>query len=159
MNNKISNIIVHCSDSRFGCAREIRNWHLQRGWRDIGYHFVILNGQITPDFYLYELDGSIECGRFLDGDSFIKDLEVGAHCLGYNKNSVGICLIGKDSFTPRQFATLTTLLDGMLRKYRLSPVDVLGHYETFSGKSQGKTCPNFNMNSIREILKEVSNGK
>ena len=33
--------IVHCSDSVTGDVREIRQWHLARGWNDVGYHFVI----------------------------------------------------------------------------------------------------------------------
>ena len=45
MARKIKNIIIHCSVSDFGDAELIRSWHVdERGWRDIGYNGVILNG-------------------------------------------------------------------------------------------------------------------
>ena len=145
---KIENIIVHISDSAWGSVREIRKWHLEKGWKDIAYHFVILNGWVKPDSFFDELNGSIECGRELDGDSFIEANEVGAHALGYNENSVGICLIGKTP-TIEELDALKNLLLSLLRLFRLTPKAVLGHYETASGKAQGKTCPNFDMEPIR----------
>ena len=53
----ISEIIIHCSATKAGRefhADDIRRWHLQRGFADIGYHFVIA------------LDGTVEPGRPLD---------------------------------------------------------------------------------------------
>ena len=47
---KIRKIIIHCSATQEGkdvSVETIRKWHLKRGWRDIGYHFVIgLDGQV-----------------------------------------------------------------------------------------------------------------
>ncbi len=87
-------IIIHCSDSGFGNAVMIDNWHRQKGWSMIGYHFVILNGQLTSVKHNSLFDGHIETGRPLDEDNLIQPDEVGAHTLGYNTQSVGICLIG-----------------------------------------------------------------
>lgn len=73
----INEIIIHCSDSEFDKdfhASDIENWHKARGFKKIGYHFVI------------DLDGTIERGRRL--------CEVGAHCEDHNKNSIGVCYIG-----------------------------------------------------------------
>jgi hypothetical protein len=54
---------------------EIRRWHVQqRGWRDIGYHWVI------------DRDGAVAPGR--------KETEVGAHVEGHNRGTIGICLLG-----------------------------------------------------------------
>jgi len=150
---RIENIIVHCSDSEFGCAREIRNWHLKRGFRDIGYHFVILNGAPIKGMKLDCLDGQIECGRYLDEDTFIEDLEVGAHALGYNDKSIGVCLIGVKDFTPKQMNSLYDLLMGLMTMYNLKPDSILGHRETEIGKKEGKTCPNFDIEHFREIIK------
>ena len=64
---KISKIIVHCSATQEGkdiSVDTIRKWHLKRGWRDIGYHFVI------------SLDGEIEEGRPIE--------QSGAHTKGHN---------------------------------------------------------------------------
>jgi hypothetical protein len=154
----IENTIIHCSDSPWGCAREIRQWHLAKGWNDIAYHFVILNGQ--PTFLHYEnqkeifaLDGSIECGRYLDDDGFISDVEKGAHALGYNQNSIGICLVGMRRFSERQMASLVMLAKELATIYRLSPAHFLGHYETKSGQAQKKTCPNIDMKWLRDRLR------
>src|SRR5512138_2830781 len=99
-------IIIHCSDSDWGSTNEIRKWHLQNGWRDIGYHFVIMNGKPLTTFSLPCLNGSIDMGRTLDGDNFIEPDEVGAHALGYNDKSIGICGIAKKTWTKSQIASL-----------------------------------------------------
>lgn len=73
----IIEIIVHCSATPEGkdfTVEQIRQWHLQRGFTDIGYHYVIYR------------DGSIHKGR----DESI----IGAHCTGHNTISIGICYIG-----------------------------------------------------------------
>lgn len=45
-------IIIHCSATRAGqdfTAADIDRWHRARGFRSIGYHFVIrLDGTIEP---------------------------------------------------------------------------------------------------------------
>ena len=155
---KITNIVIHCSDSEWGCVREIRSWHMQRGWRDIGYHFVILNGNIdsdaTIDFPF--LDGSIECGRFLNEDLSLDGREIGSHALGYNDKSVGICLIGKKSFTIAQFSSLKRMLIHLLNTWRLPVSAVIGHYEI---DKTGKTCPNFNVSALRDELAKDLKGR
>lgn len=152
----LTNIIIHCSDSEFGSSAEIRRWHLERGWKDIGYHFVILNGMIVPKtkyqlpLYVDAMDGSIEVGRKIDGDRFVTDNEAGAHALGYNSNSIGICLIGVDHFTEQQFNSLRELLRELMHTYGISKKRILGHYQT--AKAGGKTCPNFDVTKFLETL-------
>lgn len=150
--SQIQNIIIHCSDSLHGCAREIRRWHMEKGWRDIGYHYVIGNGQPIKTMRLEILDGMIECGRYLDEDLTINGEEQGAHALGYNSSSLGICLIGRNQFTSLQMIRLFKLCEELIQLYDLKTSGVLGHYETASGHAQGKTCPNLDMNSIRHKL-------
>lgn len=153
---KISNIIIHCSDSEFGSASEIRRWHLKRGWSDIGYHFVILNGLLVPRtgyqqrLFLATMDGNIEAGRKIDGDYWVSENEQGAHTLGLNASSIGICLIGTNQFTVRQMNALKALVTELLLHYGLTPKAVLGHYET--PKAGGKTCPNFDVKAWRTTL-------
>ena len=70
----IDKIIIHCSATQEGkeiSAATIDEWHKKRGWRGIGYHYVI------------GLDGMIEYGRPIT--------ETGAHVKGHNKGSIGIC--------------------------------------------------------------------
>lgn len=157
MTRQIDSIIVHCSDSEWGTAREIKKWHTDapptgRGFSDIGYHFVIQNGRPTPHQELPALNGSIECGRPIDEDNVIGPDETGIHCLGYNDRSIGVCLIGVKRFTLEQFDALKHLLLDLCRQHNIPADGVLGHYETESGKAQGKTCPNFSVLDFRMWL-------
>lgn len=138
---KINKIIIHCSASEFGNAQRIREWHLERGWSDIGYHYVINNGKVFKDDKINQRvqDGFIEKGR--------DDSTVGAHTQGQNSNSIGICLIGNKDFTKEQFDSLDTLLKSLLKVYNLTKNDVYGHYNFSS-----KTCPNFD---VQEFMKRI----
>jgi len=145
---KIKRIVIHCSDSEFGCASTIRQWHIQRGWKDIGYHFTILNGKPSPSLYMDELDGSIEVGRVIGGDKFLTGDEVGAHTFGFNKDSLAVCLIGKKDFTWSQEYSLLYLVRALITKYEIKKEDVFGHYEL----DPKKTCPNMDMEVFRGAL-------
>ena len=155
---RISSIIVHCSDSPWGSAKVIDKWHKQKGWREIGYHFVVLNGKPLGSFLsnrFDSLDGSIEVGRDLDYDLFLEEVEIGAHTLGYNKDSIGICLIGTHVFTIKQYSSLLCLLEECCTVYKVPFSRICGHYETISGREQGKTCPNIDMEVVRKQLTGV----
>ena len=74
---RITEIIIHCSATKAGQwfeAKDIDQWHRRRGFDCIGYHYVVL------------LDGTIQKGRPLE--------RAGAHCIGHNAHSIGICYIG-----------------------------------------------------------------
>jgi len=125
---EINKIIIHCSATKEGqeiSAATIDEWHKARGWRSIGYHYVI------------GLDGMIEYGRPIT--------ETGAHVKNHNKGSIGICYIGgldavtktaKDTRTPEQIATLLELLR-VLKK--LHPNATIHGHNEFSAKA----CPCF----------------
>ena len=125
----INKIIVHCSATPEGkdfSVADIRRWHLQRGFSDIGYHFVIYR------------DGSVNIGRPLQ--------KSGAHCSGHNKNSIGVCYIGgvatdgktpKDTRTSAQKDSLVRLITELRQQFPNASVH--GHRE-FANKA----CPCFN---------------
>lgn len=126
----IDKIIVHCSatpEGRHTTVEEIRQWHLQRGWKDIGYHYVIY------------LDGTIHRGR--------PESVVGAHCSGYNKNSIGVCYIGgvaKDGKTPKDTRTegqKRALIEVLKRLKKAYPKATLHGHNEFASKA----CPSFNV--------------
>ena len=128
----ITSIILHCSASPdymdIG-ASTIRQWHKDRGWSDIGYHYVVRR------------NGEIEKGR--------PDEKIGAHARGANSKSIGICWVGINSPSPEQEKSLFSLIHDLMGKYSVKIENVLGHSEAVQ---TGKTCPNLNMNRVRAEL-------
>jgi N-acetyl-anhydromuramyl-L-alanine amidase AmpD len=123
---KPKGIVIHCSYSPQGRgdnAETIHQWHLERNFSGLGYHYVILE------------DGTIENGR--------PEFWEGAHANGYN-DYLGICLIGDYSFTDIQFAQLANLCDRLRKKYKFVDSQILGHYQVSK-----KTCPNFNVDDFK----------
>lgn len=124
----VTELIVHCSATPAGrdvTAADIRRWHKEeRGFADIGYHFVV------------RLDGRVECGRRLS--------VAGAHCRGHNSRSVGVCYVGgigsdgrpADTRTPAQRQALLGLLTAL--RSRFPRVSIHGHRD-FAPKA----CPSF----------------
>ena len=123
----ITLIIIHCSAVRLNqtsSAAQIDQWHKKRGWKCIGYHYVIRR------------DGSIERGR--------PESMVGAHCLNHNQHSIGVCYEGgldangkaADTRTPKQKAAMRALLVVLKQSYPRALI--MGH-NTFNQKA----CPCF----------------
>jgi N-acetyl-anhydromuramyl-L-alanine amidase AmpD len=109
-------------------AEEIREWHLQKEWDDIGYHYVIRR------------DGKLERGRSLEYQ--------GAHVLGHNHESIGICLVGGASidgtewefnYTRPQLVRLEVVARVFTPPSR--PLIVTGHLNLDANRQ----CPGFNV--------------
>ncbi|MDL2226984.1 N-acetylmuramoyl-L-alanine amidase [Deltaproteobacteria bacterium OttesenSCG-928-M10] len=127
---RINYIAIHCSATKVSAdigAAEIRRWHVKdRGWRDIGYHYVIRRS------------GQVEPGRPL--------AEAGAHVSGYNSNSIGICLVGgigadgraENNFVPAQWEALKALVARLKRQH---PKAVIQGHRDFPNVK--KDCPCF----------------
>ncbi len=139
---KISEIIIHCSDSAFGDAVQIRDWHTHpdkndptKPWSDCGYHWVITGGvQYAGGDYVEAFDGLIQAGR--------PEERQGAHCRGYNYASIGVCLIGPRAgggFTANQYAALKEILLDLLTRYP-SIKSIVGHKER-----ENTACPMFDV--------------
>jgi hypothetical protein len=133
----MTKVIVHCSDSSWGNASVITKWHTLpppngRGWDMIGYHYVILNGRLSPYKVHSRYDGHIETARPLDDDKDLELDEKGAHAFGYNM-AVGICLIGlSGTFTDAQIKSLGYLVR-VLRK-QFGEIEVLQHSDVDKNK-------------------------
>lgn len=127
----ITEIIVHCTATPEGRAVSvdtIRGWHLANGWKDIGYHYVVL------------LDGSVQPGR--------PEAQAGSHVAGHNAGTLGVVYVGglaadaktpKDTRTPAQKAALLALVKGLIAKYP-SVSKVTGH-----NQYAVKACPSFDV--------------
>lgn len=132
-------IIIHHSATTQGDAETFRKNHKAKGWRDIGYHYVIGNGT-------YSGDGEVEIGR--------TEAEDGAHCSadGMNRKSIGICLVGnfdKQKPTPAQMEALERLCKDIMAQYKIPVSKVLGHGEVDATNCPGK---NFDMATFRKRL-------
>ncbi|MEL1134998.1 N-acetylmuramoyl-L-alanine amidase [Desulfitobacterium sp. THU1] len=117
----------------------IRQWHLAKGWSDIGYHFVILP------------DGRCEEGRPL--------YRPGAHCVAGHRNfiGIGICLVGNfsqaDEIPEAQLNGLVTKVISLMQNYHLDIEDVELHREIPGAATE---CPGryFPEDLFRRVLKE-----
>lgn len=138
----IKEIIVHCSATKEGVnytTADIKKWHLQRGFSDIGYHYVVY------------LDGSVHAGRNVN--------IAGAHCTNHNTYSIGVCYVGgldknnkgKDTRTDNQKKSLVRLLTSLKQLY--PKAKIIGHRDTSADKNHNgviepfeyiKECPCFN---------------
>ena len=120
---KISLLVVHCSDTENNLnftATDIHKMHLGFGWDGIGYHKII------------QRSGKVENGR--------PEYWIGAHVKAKNEISLGVCLIGRDYFTKKQFVSLERILRKWKTLYPNSKI--IGHKDTGHTK---KTCPNFDV--------------
>lgn len=110
-------IVVHHSDSGPKTTRaDIDRWHKEKGWDGIGYHYVI------------EWDGRVKAGRPLS--------KSGAHAKTgkpYSRNSthIGICLVGRDTFTTNQLVNLEKLIDLLAQDFDIRTIE--RHHEQCPG--------------------------
>lgn len=140
----IDSIFIHCSatppEMDVGVTA-IRRWHKERGWSDIGYHYVI------------KRDGTTQQGRPVS--------RMGAHTKGYNATSIGICLAGgvnakgkpQANYTRAQWMMLEFLVDDLMGQYGIPHTNIHGHNEV-----SAKACPCFYvpawLNSRESVLPE-----
>jgi N-acetylmuramoyl-L-alanine amidase len=147
-------IVIHCSASRWGDAEEIRRWHLARGFGDIGYHAVILNGRRDSSLrYNPRLDGKIEPGR--------PENRMGAHCRagGMNRVALGVCLVGLPGFdgypTKKQLEALIHYLSTKCCQHSISPSAITQHSDHERGKP---LCASLDVEEIRHRAGSESAG-
>ena len=144
---EINLIIIHCSATRIDrdfTAKDIDTAHRVRGFSCWAYHYYIRkSGQIEP---------------------MRAESEVGAHCLGHNRDSIGVCYEGgidlngrpSDTRTLLQKAALQLIVRNLLRKYPRA--QVVGHRDlspdrNLNGRIEPhewiKQCPCFDVRRER----------
>lgn len=134
---KINKIIIHCTatpEGRDVSIDEVRRWHVEeRGWRDVGYHFLV------------RLDGTVEEGRQIE--------MTGAHTRSHNWDSIGIAYSGgmsKDMTEPKDTRTdaqKDALVDLICQLHDCYGGTVYGHRD-FSEKA----CPSFDAKTEYENI-------
>ena len=131
---EINAIVIHCSATKANAdigLDEIRKWHTGpkgNGWRDVGYHLIIRR------------DGGIEKGRPIE--------EIGAHVVGHNADSIGVCLVGgldenmrpAANYTPAQWAALKEVVADLKKLFPAAAIK--GHCDY---PNVAKACPCFDV--------------
>ncbi len=146
----VTEIILHCADTHpdWMAGRplsekvaEIRRWHVQeRGWRDIGYHWVI------------DRDGAVAPGR--------PETEIGAHVEGHNRGTIGICLLGgygakaddlfEKNYSKAQANAVVRVIAEVTA--RAAVQCVTGHNDYAP-----KACPGFKVRRFLRVVPQVQN--
>lgn len=146
---RIDTLIIHCAatpNGRWTSVLDIDYWHQQAGFlrapktpdarawnpglRHVGYHWVIYT------------NGGLASGRH--------ESEAGAHARGHNANSLSICLVGTDQFTPMQWDQLAQQTQHLCRRHGI-PLQLATPSNRWSGvcghRDTGaiKLCPGFDV--------------
>tara|TARA_R100000781_G_scaffold46855_1_gene31530 strand:+ start:107 stop:520 length:414 start_codon:yes stop_codon:yes gene_type:complete len=132
----INRIILHCTATKEGVdvsLETIKNWHLERGFKDVGYHYVIL------------LNGEIVLGRNV--------FTQGAHTRGENEDSIGIAYVGgldengkpKDTMSIFQENAFFHLVESL--SVTFGKLELHGHNEY-----SNKACPSFDVQEKYKFL-------
>ena len=140
--NKPDKIILHHSltdDSGTVSWGAIRRYHIEDClWQAIGYHFGI---ELVGTYY------EILLGRL--------PYESGAHTVGQNSKSIGICFVGNFDIKapPRdQWNKGLWLCRWVVSEFSISPKEIYGH-RTYANKS----CPG-RMFDVEEFKKQLNGG-
>ena len=134
----IHTIVIHYSatfPSQDIGVKEIRQWHQDRGWRDVGYHWVIRR------------NGTLEEGR--------PENQNGAHVRGHNSGTIGICWVGGLdeasgpnagvwNATPAQEATMVQLIRDIQKRHPKAK-RVIGHKDLVPTE-----CPGLPVGGVAE---------
>ncbi|WP_206155540.1 N-acetylmuramoyl-L-alanine amidase [Caldanaerobacter subterraneus] len=119
---KTDYIVLHHAEATKASVEDIHRWHLERGWAGIGYHFYV------------KKDGTIYKGRPLD--------TIGAHVMGYNNVSVGVCAEGAymtETMPDVQKQAIIGLLKELVKIY--PNVKIVGHRDLNRTDCPGKNYP------------------
>jgi hypothetical protein len=130
-------IVIHHSATPTGSAAMFDKMHREKGWDELGYHFVIGNGTLTGD-------GQVEVGPRWPIQKH------GAHAKTpdnrYNDYGIGICLVGNFEDTrptSAQMRSLAKLVGFLMQRYRIPPDCVIRH-----GDTKQTLCPGRNLNIL-----------
>lgn len=142
MRTSTSYIVIHCAATPPKMDVDISTiaeWHKERGFKTVGYHYFI------------KRDGTRQTGRPIH--------DIGAHVVGFNHCSVGVCMAGgvaadaktpENNFTKQQWAALAVTLRELHEEFPLAVI--VGHRDL----DPGKACPSF---SVAEYIDTLELGK
>jgi N-acetyl-anhydromuramyl-L-alanine amidase AmpD len=141
----IDHIIIHCAATQAKSdigAVDIDKWHRAKGWFGCGYHYVIRRSGTL------ESEAAGKRCRPLDKSG----AHVGDCGSGWNKRSIGICLVGgvdsenkpENNFTDAQMVTLKDLIEVLQHTFK--DTKVMGHCDLIAlNGAAPKACPSFDV--------------
>lgn len=129
-------IVIHDSGGPSGSPDSLDADARRHGLRGLGYDFVIGNGKGMADGELHV------GGRWMSQSP-------GAHAAGpksdwYNRNAIGICLVGdgeRRAFTPAQLRRLVQLVDALSKEFKIPADKVILHSQIVDTASPGRFFP------------------
>lgn len=142
-------IVIHHSDTSSGSAAKFDKFHKDKGWDELGYHFVIGNGTETPD-------GKVEVGPRWPKQKW------GAHTKTpsneFNDFGIGICLVGDFQTgrpTQAQMQNLAKLVAHLQKTYKIPANRIVGHRD-----AKATECPGRNMDIavVRRMAAQLAAG-
>lgn len=117
-----SEIILHYAEASRASVEDVNSWHIERGWAGIGYHYYVRK------------DGTIWRGR--------PEWAVGAHAVGHNDKSIGICCEGAymtETMPAAQLSALKGLICDIMSRY--GNLELLRHKDVNSTDCPGVNFP------------------
>jgi hypothetical protein len=128
---RIDRVFIHCSasdnDTLSGGAlvEAVRSWHTERGWSDVGYHFLI------------DKKGKVMSGRPLE--------KTPAAQRGHNTGTLAIMVHGLESFSEASL--------GALRGYCSQINEAHSGHISFHGHCEvsNKSCPVFDYRGLLNL--------
>ena len=136
-NNSPTEIILHHM-AGYGDIFDVDRIHINNGWSGCGYHFIVMQ------------NGVIYAGRPVS--------EIGAHCKGHNKNTIGICFEGNFENITMPAAQMKAgfyLLEYLQNKYKLN--NIFRHKDYNATACPGKNFPY--QKFVAEFNKNKKGGK
>lgn len=132
------------ADTSHHTAKMVDAWHTSKGWNGIGYNWFI------------EKNGEPAVGR----DEKID----GAHTIGYNSQSIGICLAGNFDVTyptKEQEITLRKLILSKMVQYNIPASNVVPHRKFAKKSCYGNLLSNKWIQDLikpQEVKEEIIDG-
>lgn len=143
-------IVIHHSATPGGNAAKFDREHKAKGWDELGYHFVIDNGNGGPD-------GRVEVGPRWPKQKW------GAHAKTpdnrYNELGIGICFVGNfqdGKPTAKQLQSAAKLVAYLMQTYKIPASNVIGHDDTKSTLCPGR---NLSLAKVRALAGDVLAGR
>lgn len=139
-----THIVIHTAAFRGKAnAKIIDKWHIDRGFHEIGYHYVITGS-------MFDDKAELQYGRHLKYQ--------GAHSRFFNKRSIGICVTGHGDhieFEQRQLDILGPLVLDLMKASGIPIKNVIGHRDTpYEKIFRKKSCPGnlIDMDEVRKFI-------